>query len=239
MAEIVKLGSLYFDNLPQKSGAVHYGEDISFGPALPDFEIQWVKLKGGFLIADRCLCTNISWQQLNDQNYVSGKIIQIDGSYYLCRCLNVGGKDGAPNEWDDALDEVGESDDIWNWSGVDFWGQEAWEDDPTSRTARACYMSRNWSHYPPDSQFYGLGFRPLLEPLGSKWSTVGLIGETIQIIGPDGILFSGCLMEADDYDLTVVPTTPLPEGCTWGQQVGTRAIIDRATIQWARKLVSR
>lgn len=68
--------------------------------------------------------TNVSWEQLDSQGLVFGTPVQIDGQFYLCRCLKVGAEDGVPNEWDTALDEAGENNMVWNWTNQYFWGRK-------------------------------------------------------------------------------------------------------------------
>lgn len=123
MAEVIEIGTLYFDGRPQKVGVKYNGERLSLGPTVPGKAIQWVKANG-LLIADRCVCTQISWGELDFIGLVFGTIIQIDGRWYLCRCLKVGAEGGVPNEWDAILEKVGESNDLWHWKDAFFWGQE-------------------------------------------------------------------------------------------------------------------
>lgn len=233
MAEIITLGSLYFDGVPQAICDTYNGGEISFGPAVPDMEIEWVKLKNGFLISNATLCTYISWMELHSQGFVFGTPVQIDGTTYLCRCLKVGAEDGAPNEWDAALDEAGESNDLWNWAGTDFWGQETTSEG--ARAARACYGSRKWNEYPADSLYGGLGFRPLLEPLRGIYTTDGLIGKNVRIFDLDSNSIAGRLLDVDDYDLIVVPSTPPLDSCSWAQQNGEKTIVNRSKILWIQE----
>ena len=108
MATIVKMGSLY-----QNSNLAVLGEffqpeaEIRISDTVPGHEISWVVVNG-LLIADRCLLINISWDDLNKQGLVLGKKISIDGVEYVCRLLKVGNEKGVPNEWDEALDVVGD-----------------------------------------------------------------------------------------------------------------------------------
>lgn len=93
MVEFSKIGTLYLNGKPQKVGVAYNGEQISFGPAERGKGIQWIK-SGQLLIADRCVCTDISWTQLDEQGLVFGTIVQISGKYYLCRCPKVGVEGG-------------------------------------------------------------------------------------------------------------------------------------------------
>ena len=123
MAEIIKLGSLYFNGQPQEVGVKYNGGQISFGPVAHGKELQWVKVNG-LLIADRCLCTTISWEQLDAQGLVFGTMARLNDCWYNCRCLEVGSEDYRRSEWSDAIKATSDSDELWHWRGFLFWGQE-------------------------------------------------------------------------------------------------------------------
>lgn len=83
-------------------------------PADTTKKLKWVKIKDGdktLLISDRVILANVSWDDLNNQGFVTGKTITIDGQQYKARLLSGGnnyrsGSDaysgGQPtsNEWD-------------------------------------------------------------------------------------------------------------------------------------------
>lgn len=83
-------------------------------PAADANKLQWHKIKDGdktLLICDRVILVAVSWDDLNEQGYVMGKTITIDGGKYKCRLLTGGSErrnpntvyaGGAPtnNEWD-------------------------------------------------------------------------------------------------------------------------------------------
>lgn len=76
-------------------------------------QICWREVVEGnkkYFICDRNILVNISWDNLNDQNLIKGKSVNIDGQEYLLRVLT-GGEDyriggnrlsggRLPNEWD-------------------------------------------------------------------------------------------------------------------------------------------
>ena len=89
--------------------------NYTFGntPSAEANKLQWVKIKDGdktLLICDRVILVNVSWDDLNGQGYVTGKIVTIDGAKYKCRLLTGGSNyrngdsyaGGSPtnNEWD-------------------------------------------------------------------------------------------------------------------------------------------
>ncbi len=77
-------------------------------------KLKWHKIKDGsktLLICDRNILVNVSWDDLNAQNLVSGKTFTIDGQQYKARLLTGGnnyrsgsdaysGGSPATNEWD-------------------------------------------------------------------------------------------------------------------------------------------
>lgn len=133
--DLVKLGALYVGGAvkarPQKPwrndttapGGSGNGDipnysagqtiEIKDTPSNTANQIHWREVIEGnkkYLICDRNLLVNISWNDLNDQNLIKGKQIKIDGQDYLLRVLTGGdnyrsGSDNysggrLPNEWD-------------------------------------------------------------------------------------------------------------------------------------------
>lgn len=238
-----KLGTLYFDGKPQEIGGSYNGEKISFGPTVPGKEIKWLKVRG-LLVADRCLCNNISWDDLNDQGFAFGTIISINNQMYLCRCIKVGARDDASNEWDKIVDFVGEKNEYLHFVGMDFWGQE---ESIFHTNGRACrgITARGWCVNMSDSRRLDLGWRPILEPLGPTPRTPEeLVGKEIKICGPEGLSLTGKLVSADEYDLVLNMVTPLfwsldevlEEDCPWLRESDDQAIIDRASVSWVREV---
>jgi len=159
------MGSLYFNDTPAAVGSKYDGQELSIGDTAPGKEISWVEVNG-LLIADRCICTYISAEQLDDLGFTKGKPITIDGRQYLCRLLKVGAEPDVPNEWDAALDATSDEDDLWHWEEAFFWGQEPIEDFPAGRANRGCNSARSWNNYSASLRLVRVGFRPVLEPLG-------------------------------------------------------------------------
>ena len=82
MANIIKLGSLYLDGQPVEIGADYApGQSIEVGKTIPGKEISWVVVNE-MLIADRCILTHVSWNDLNACNLIFGKCIIIEGYHY-------------------------------------------------------------------------------------------------------------------------------------------------------------
>lgn len=205
--EIKKLGSIYFG-----SNAVAPGSDcwddtvISLGNTVPGKELQWVDT-GKMLVADRLACINISWDQLSDLGYIEGSYVEIDGSVYLCRSLKLGYKKGAPNEWDPLLDRFGAENKLWYWKVGYFWGQETVLRRSLSqeyRPVRGYLSARRWDYADRQTRLMHIGFRPVLEPVGSTLElSDGLVGTKIRVLGPGGRTVNGILAGYDGYDLVL------------------------------------
>lgn len=234
MATIVSMGSLYFNGQAQVVGVSYNGETISFEDTVPGKEIQWVNVNG-LLIADRCVCTNISWEQLDKQGLVFGTMVHLNDCWYVCRCLKVGAGVGVPNEWDAVLDVAGDSNELWHWDRQFFWGQET--TNTTSHRACCGYSSaRIWYNLSASYRYVSLGFRPVLESLGSgPCPPDTLIGKPARIYGPARVTLEGCLLDADDYDLVLQPTSMVPKDCPWAHWNGSKLTVDRASVSWLKE----
>ena len=203
MTQTLKFGSLYVNDKPIDPGTEYKPDQaISFGTMTPDKAINWVPVNR-LLIADRCLLARISWDDLNDQGLVFGREIQLFGFRFWARLLKVGNCEGVPNEWDSALDVVGENDDLWHWEDMFFWGQETVLTDASSRAYRGYRSARLWSWNNSSYRYATLGFRPALEPLATVPTTLKL-GQDVLAIGKDGAVV-GKLMDATTYDLVIQP----------------------------------
>lgn len=207
MAEIVKLGSLLYERAPAKVGMTNesLGDvELSIGDTRNGDPIQWV-VDGDKLIADRILVFGVSGTQLSRQGLDNGKIMQIDGSYYLCRLLHGGENKDDPNEWDDLLARMGIPHRIWHHKGR-FWCQELKNNGLLFRVCRGGRIGADWGTY-----FYAMadpliGWRPVLEKLqhGSRL-TKDIIGRKVRIVDADDpyLHIEGTLTGFSDYDLEV------------------------------------
>lgn len=231
---IKKIGTLCLDGQTRQVGAEYDGEKISFGPPAPGKEIECVSTNN-LLIANRCVCRNISWEQLHTQGLVFGIPIQIGKEFYLCRCLKVGAKEGvSKNEWENAVNATMEDDRIWHWKKQYFWGQENVEAD--RRAVRGGLSARYWGSCSKSYRNIHVGFRPVFEYLGcSKQKPKDLEGKVVKLYGRDGITLTGKLLGFDDYDLELSIGSPLPPMCPWLQRYGKNIIIDRARILWLKE----
>ena len=168
----------------------------------PSKEIGWVAVNG-LLIADQCLLTNVSWDDLDVQGLVFGKEVTVQGLRFKIRLLKVGSKEDVPNEWDAALDAVGEDDTLWHWDHKFFWGQEPVSGSVSYRALRGYDSARYWNLYYATYSCPYLGFRPALEPLPTDPSAIRHSQEAL-VIGRAGAV-AGSLIDATAYDLVIQP----------------------------------
>lgn len=203
MANIIKLGSLFLDGRPVETGMQYVpSQTIEVGEMTPSKEIGWVAVNG-LLIADQCLLTNVSWDDLDVQGLVFGKEVTVQGLRFKIRLLKVGSKEDVPNEWDAALDAVGEDDTLWHWDHIFFWGQEPVSGSVSHRAIRGYTSARHWGWSDSSSRHALLGFRPALEPLPTDPSAIRHSQEAL-VIGRAGAV-AGSLIDATAYDLVIQP----------------------------------
>ena len=203
MENTIKLGSLYLDGHPAEIGTEYVPvQTIKIGKTITGKEISWVAVNG-ILIADRCLLTNISWDDLDAQGLVFGKEITVQGFRFQIRLLKVGSEDNVPNEWDAALDTVGEYDALWHWHGKYFWGQESVSGVASYRAIRGYRSARAWDYGYASVQRAFLSFRPALEPLPTDPAALRY-GQEALAIGRSGAVV-GSLIDVTAYDLVVQP----------------------------------
>lgn len=203
MANIIKLGSLFLDGRPVETGMQYVpSQTIEVGEMTPSKEIGWVAVNG-LLIADQCLLTNVSWDDLDVQGLVFGKEVTVQGLRFKIRLLKVGSKEDVPNEWDAALDAVGEDDTLWHWDHKFFWGQEPVSGSVSHRAIRGYISARYWNWCYSSDRNAHLGFRPALEPLPTDPSAIRHSQEAL-VIGRAGAV-AGSLIDATAYDLVIQP----------------------------------
>lgn len=203
MANIIKLGSLFLDGRPVETGMQYVpSQTIEVGEMTPSKEIGWVAVNG-LLIADQCLLTNVSWDDLDVQGLVFGKEVTVQGLRFKIRLLKVGSKEDVPNEWDAALDAVGEDDTLWHWDHKFFWGQEPVSGSVSYRAGRGYYSARYWYYNSATFSSSLVGFRPALEPLPTDPSAIRHSQEAL-VIGRAGAV-AGSLIDATAYDLVIQP----------------------------------
>lgn len=229
--KIIKFGSMYCDGHVQDLPfSCSESANVSLGNTVSGREIEWVQVRD-ILAATQCVCVSISWEQLDQCGYIFGRPVQIDGKRYLCRSFKVGVVNDKSAEWDGILDECGESNDLWNWEQMYFWGQETpmWTGGKSDRVVRGFSSSYRWSSVTASCQYSYVGFRPVLEPLFSGDPQI-LIGNSVKLFGPSGETITGDLAECDDYDFVLDPILEIPANCGWAHWIGGQVIVQKEDI---------
>lgn len=195
---IFEFGAIYLDNkiqpIPQhpiESGDIPKYDGkatISLETLALEDSITWIKPnERNIFVADRVLLANVSWDDLDENGFIAGKSVLIDGQLFRCRLLQVGEDWNVPNEWDVILDETYEDDILWHWDQIFFWGVDASVYSMSSCAVRGYHSARHWDDGTATTPYSSVGFRPALEPLPSVTITPN--------INLDGI----------DFQLTRIP----------------------------------
>lgn len=230
MVHTLTLGSLYQDSKSVTPGAKYRpGQAISFGDAVPNKAISWVPANG-LLIADRCLLNDISWDDLDAQGLVFGKEIKVQGFRFMARLLKVGDDEDVPNEWDTALDAVGEDDALWHWRKLFFWGQESVPRLASYRALRGYGSARHWLWRISSIRLASCGFRPVLVPLPTDPSALRL-GQAVIAVDRDGCVV-GELVDETQYDFIIRPKADGVTGTAlFTTEVGNNLVaVDRSRV---------
>ena len=224
MVQKKAMGSLYLDDqIMIPSSLCMSNTTIRIGDTVPGKELMWIP-DGKRLIADRCVCLNVNWKQLDRQGLVFGTPMVVDGQTYMCRCLKVGAGRDEPNEWDDLLNRIGNKDALWHWKNQKFWGQELVDGVPLAAIVRGGKTSRAFEMAVNCVSLMNLGFRPVLEPLFPHVPNF-LIGKQVRVYGPKKTVFKGKLIRADEYDYTLEMPNLILNCCDWAVQDGEHQLV--------------
>ena len=209
-------GTVYFDDVPVDVGSsLGEGKRFSIGDSIREKTIRWIKA-GPLLVADRCVCMNISWNQLDELGLVRGALVQVDGQAYQCRCLQAGasmpnGQTGLADfedlgEWGAVLQACGKRDATWHWKDQYFWCQDTPNGYVVTRIVCGSRSPRFKGGFRSDDKRETVGFRPVLEMIPEKVElSRELIGSKLEVSLPQATLI-GKLVSFDDYDVVVEPT---------------------------------
>lgn len=148
-----KIGSLYINGAPAKTGAMYQpGDIIAFGNAVPGLELYWkaVGQHSYILAVPAFLC--ISWRQLRDLGFVNGKPFQMDGRMFMVRLPRLGVNPPVNRVSPD---------------GISFWGEETFinfeGEKPEQRSPVAGLNAKSWDSVYPAERREDLGFVPVLD----------------------------------------------------------------------------
>lgn len=146
-------------------------------------DITWLKFSHNYktlLVADRTLKHSVSWDDIQAQNLVKGKVVEIDGKYYLCRLMRGGDSNPTPRnvdasgEWGDLIIRFTPNTIDSHWSNVDdvnagkgsvTWLQEVISTNLNNRANIGFDNVATIKHNPSSSIDSLFGYRPVLELL--------------------------------------------------------------------------
>ena len=184
-------------NLPEFGSDPEWGAwAIGDTPSDAKLALSWLEFRDGprrMLVADRMLMSRVSWADLDEAGFVSGRVVRIDGRGFRVRLLT-GGRSarddpmtGArePNEWDRLLsgESVGaprpEAADhdaplsrahmrsahnaAWNWFAAVSWTQEPCLNRADGRVCRGYHGPLFFYTNTVDHRHEDIGWRPVLE----------------------------------------------------------------------------
>lgn len=219
--EIRKFFSIALNGTPIAPGCIYADAIIPEAPTLelipgePNKLISWLK-KGGVYVAVHNIISGVSWKDLDDNGWVQGKIVSLDGKDYLCRLMEVGKKADQYCEYKKLLSFLDE--DISKKGGLS-WGKE--QTDVDMAAARGGAGAHNWAVLPYNHRSGGCGWRPILEPL--TWDLSDLVvGTDIEVRPVGGIItVRGKLLQITEYDLIVELYGFLRPDKSWGREISS------------------
>lgn len=181
--DLFQFGQIYQNGIPQHvpTNPTARGNFPTHLPDTPisifnekDDVITWIKPNGmNIFVADRTLVRFISWDELNSCGFVDGKEIQINGRRFICRLPRTATRPDGNNEWDSILKVTTEDNALWHWQLMLFWESDI----PDSlfnrrikeKAVRGALSAQFTNTYAPSTVDTGIGFRPVLEPLGFEF----------------------------------------------------------------------
>lgn len=180
--ETFHFGQIYQDGIPQHvpTNPIVSGDFPTYFPSsnisiLKDKgdAITWVKPNGmNVFVADRVLVRAITWNDLNTQGFADGKEIVMNGWRFLCRMPRTVTNPGGDNEWDAILNATVKEDWLWHWKAMLFWESGIPSSMSKSRLKRkpirGALSAQHTDELAPSDEDIGIGFRPVLEPMGTK-----------------------------------------------------------------------
>lgn len=202
--EIVKFGNLYLDDDPLMMDVLYKpNSDIRIGnTAYSDSPIEWVKVNEALYVARRYLLTYISWSELDEQGFVYGREMSIDGRKYNVRMLQVGDskETAGASEWDAIIKAAGRDAATLFQANRPFHGMDRIQGNEFWTAVRKGQQGRDWDCY-VDLNDPDIVWRPVLEPVDMRLNPgPEHVGLPLAVRCPMQFI-RGRLVEATNYDL--------------------------------------
>lgn len=221
MEYIINLGTLYLDGKalsPNANPPIKKGQAIQLRDGQPDTAIPWL-CRGKTLIATKPLCHNITWNELNASNFITGAVVTISGLAFSCRIPRIYRDKSEPEGmrtaqiWD-VRPEEDETElliarvaagceapptvrDIFWTRVINRQGMAARDSSWIDEHQRVKFCGQ----FKPKS---GMAWVPVLEPLNTA-DPSECVSQTMVFLMP-GLVLHGKLIDATNYDLLVRPT---------------------------------
>ena len=202
-----KFGTLYLDNEKQKRPVdflgfqdvpVYAGQKIEIRDTNKSDEskLSWIEINDNdkkLLVCDRNILKEVSWNELNEQNLIFGKVVIIEGKKYILRLLTGYSekKDNKLNEWDryianvdnivdlpidtdydidntskeDNEEEINKEDsnNLWHWYNFSSFTQNEYSKNHKFSITRGFYSATYSNQSDKELKYETVGYRPVLE----------------------------------------------------------------------------
>lgn len=217
--EIKKFGSLIIRSKPVLPGRMYYRykdhPTITLGASTPGNEIEWLE-HDGLLIATRNILKGVSWEDLDRNELILGKKVEIDGKRYLARTMKNGANHTPNDEWGHFLDSCPDESLLWNISCGYSWCMNAVDPlQPDMYDLRGGSSARGRAQYSKNSGLTSFGWRPVLEPIRPIPPDIDmLIGVDVVVKSQDSTIH-GKLESVGDYDLMLRDARIKSFGCNF------------------------
>ena len=235
MGKIEVFGTVYLGSEALAVGESFYGWLLDIGNSVSGKKISWINWNGRYIAAQN-VCRGVAWGNLVSNNFVSGKVITIDGRAFDRRLLKPETKI-ADSEWLRFVADVGEDDDLIHWEANSFWGQPSEFEGKPHLRLYCGDAAKSWRDYRAEGDTTHAGWRPVLEPLACMpmdlkhydWKKVSLYDQ-------EGQTITGTVMGFSDYDVILQSFDKIPAGCNWAAPGSGQIIVDRDAVSWIREV---
>ena len=201
--EIVKFGNLYLDDNPLIGDTLYTpNSDIRIGnTAYSNSPIEWVKVHDSLYVARRYLLAHISRSDLDEQGFVYGRELYIDGRKYNVRLVQVGSsRNSTPaSEWNAVIKAAGRDAATLFPANRPFLGMDIPQGEGLC-AVRKGQQGRDWDCY-VDLNYPDIVWRPVLEPVDMRLNLgPEYVGLPLAVRCPMKFI-RGRLVEVTSYDL--------------------------------------